>query len=89
MPLIGFAFGPAAAAFLDRLPAGKLRSQIVKKAKALHTDPHPRGCKKLVDVTSGDDAVWRVRVGDYRILYLVRPTEIIVLDIGNRKDIYR
>lgn len=89
MPPVGFAFGPAATAFLDKLPAGKLRAQLAKKAKALQADPHPPGCKKLVGVMSGDDAVWRVRAGDYRILYVVRPIEIIVLDIGNRKDIYR
>jgi mRNA-degrading endonuclease RelE of RelBE toxin-antitoxin system len=41
------------------------------------------------DVMVGDDAVWRVRAGDCRILYVVRPMEIIVVDIGNRKDIYR
>jgi len=89
MPLVGFSFGPDAAAFLEKVPPGKLRAQIAKKAKALHTHPHPPGCKKLVDVTSGEDAVWRIRVGDYRILYIVRPAEIIVIDIGNRKDIYR
>jgi mRNA-degrading endonuclease RelE of RelBE toxin-antitoxin system len=68
---------------------GKVRAQIVKKARALLTDPFPPGCKKLVGVTSGTDAVWRVRSGDYRILYVARPNEVIVIDIGDRKDIYR
>lgn len=89
MPLIGFSFGPDAAAFLEKMPAGKLRAQIAKKAKALHTDPHPPGCKKLVDITAGADAVWRIRAGNYRILYVVRPAEIIVIDIGDRKEVYR
>jgi mRNA interferase RelE/StbE len=89
MPLVGFSFGPDATAFLDKMPPGKLRAQIAKKAKALHTNPHPPGCKKLLGVMSGDDPVWRVRIGDYRILYLIRPAEIVVLKIGNRKDIYR
>lgn len=89
MPLIGLSFAPAATAFLDRMPPGKLRAQIAKKAKALHTNPYPSGCKKLVDVTEGSDAVWRIRAGDYRILYVVRSAEIIVIDIGDRKDIYR
>ena len=89
MPLVGFSFGPDATAFLDKMPAGKLRAQVAKKAKALHLDPHPPGCKKLVDVTIGTESVWRVRAGDYRILYVVRPAEIIVIDIGDRKDIYR
>jgi mRNA interferase RelE/StbE len=89
MPLVGFSFGPAAVAFLDSMPAGKLRARIVKKARALLTNPHPPGCKKLVGVMSGTDAVWRVRCGNYRILYVVRSMEIVVLDIGHRKDVYR
>lgn len=89
MPLIGLSFGPAAAAFLDNMPPGKVRAQIAKKARSLITNPHPPGCKKLIDKTSGSDPVWRIRSGDYRILYVVRPMEILVLDIGNRKDIYR
>jgi mRNA-degrading endonuclease RelE of RelBE toxin-antitoxin system len=87
MPLIGLSFGPAAAAFLDNMPAGKVRAQIVKRAHL--TEAHPPGCKKLVGVMSGTDAVWRIRCGDYRILYVVRSTEIVVLDIDHRKDIYR
>jgi mRNA interferase RelE/StbE len=89
MPLIGFSFGPDAVAFLDKMPPGKLRAQIAKKAKSLLQDAHPPGCKKLANVSFGDDPVWRIRSGDYRILYVVRTAEIIVIDIGDRKDIYR
>jgi mRNA interferase RelE/StbE len=89
MPLVGFSFGPAAAAFLDKMPAGKVRAQIAKKARSLLTDSYPPGCKKLIGVVSGNDAVWRIRSGDYRILYVVRSMEIVVLDIGHRKDIYK
>jgi hypothetical protein len=66
MPLVGLSFGPAAAAFLDNLPAGKLRARIVKKARSLLANPHPPGCKKLVGVTFGTDSVWRVRSGKRR-----------------------
>ena len=89
MPLAGFSFGPAAAAFLDKMDPGKVRAQIVKKARALLTDPFPPGCKKLVGVMSGTDPVWRIRSGDYQILYVARSNEVIVIDIGDRKDIYR
>jgi mRNA interferase RelE/StbE len=89
MPLVGLSFGPAATAFLDKMAPGKTRAQIVKKAKALLGDPHPPGCKKLVGVMSGNDAVWRIRSGDYRILYVARSMEIVVLDIDHRKDVYR
>lgn len=89
MPLFGFTIGRRAAAFLDAMPAGKLRAQIAKKVWALMSDPHPPGCKKLTGVTHRADAVWRVRSGDYRILYVCRPNEVLVVDIDHRKDVYR
>lgn len=87
--LFGFSFGPAAAAFLDQLPPGKLRRQIIKRARSLITNSHPPGCKKLNGVMDGKDLVWRIRSGDYRILYVMRDTEVMVLDIDHRKDVYR
>ena len=89
MPLTGFSFGPTAAAFLDKMPPGKVRAQIAKKARSLLANPYPPGCKKLIGVMSGTDAVWRIRSGDYRILYVARAMEIVVLDIDHRKDVYR
>lgn len=89
MPYIGFAFTSAALDFLDTLPP-KLRKQVIKKAKALHTNPHPQGSKKLHDVVTDDgDPVYRERSGDYRILYVVRTDEVMILDIDHRKDVYR
>lgn len=88
MPFVGLAFGHAATAFLDKMPVGKLRAQLTKKAKALITNPHPAGCKKLTGKKWGEP-VWRIRHGDYRILYAVRGNIIVILDIGHRKDVYR
>jgi mRNA interferase RelE/StbE len=91
MPLIGFAFTDCALDFLAGLPP-KIRKQVVKRAKALHTTPFPASAKKLQDVeTPLGEAVYRERSGDYRILYVVRtnPAEIIILDIDHRKDVYR
>lgn len=50
------------------------------------SDPFPPGVKKL----KGEDA-FRVRVGDYRIVYEIRGKELIVLvlRIGHRREIYR
>ncbi len=89
MALAGFSFGPRATKFLDGMPPGKLRARIAKKARSLINNPHPGGCKKLNGVMSGTDPVWRIRSGDYRILYVARPMEVIVIDIDNRKDVYR
>jgi mRNA interferase RelE/StbE len=54
---------------------------------ALATDPRPHGSRKL----SGYEDVFRVRIGRYRILYSVSDTVliVIVLKIGDRKDVYR
>lgn len=88
-PPWGLAFGPRAEEFLDDMPPGKVRAQIVKKAKALIANAHPPGCKKLQGITINDEDVWRIRSGSYRILYVVRATEVLILDIGHRKDVYR
>ena len=50
-------------------------------------DPHPPGSKKL----EGAGDLYRIRVGDYRVLYTVEHDRLVVLvvDIGNRRDIYR
>jgi len=53
---------------------------------SLSKEPRPHGCKKLI----GRDA-WRVRTGNYRIIYEIRDRELVVLiiHIGHRKDIYK
>lgn len=87
--LVGLVFAKAALNNLERMPF-KIRAQLIKKAKALILDPHPSGSKPLKGVRSDDDEViYRHRSGDYRILYVVRENEVIILDIGNRKDVYR
>jgi mRNA interferase RelE/StbE len=54
--------------------------------RGLAENPRPSGCLKL----TGRDG-WRVRVGNYRIIYEINDIEmkIIVFDLGHRKDIYR
>lgn len=59
----------------------KLRNAIIK----LGNNPRPHGYKKLV----GREG-YRIREGDYRIIYLIADSILIVdvIDIGHRKDIY-
>ena len=77
---------PAADRVLGALPHAT-RARIVHKMEALGLDPRPRGCKKL----KGDDDFYRVRAGDFRIVYAVRDDVLVVLvvKIGNRRDVYR
>jgi mRNA interferase RelE/StbE len=71
---------------IRRLPrADQLR--VIRVIQALATDPRPPGCRRL----SGHDDVFRVRIGRYRVLYSIedRRLVIIVLKVGDRKDVYR
>lgn len=89
MPLYGFAYEQAALEYRDTLPK-KFRRQIVQRIKALAQNPRPPGAKQLREVTDGPNPIYRLRSGDYRILYSIRnETTIVVLDIGHRKDVYR
>jgi mRNA interferase RelE/StbE len=71
---------------LRRLPRTD-QVRVVRVIQALAADPRPPGCRKL----SGHDDVFRVRVGRYRILYSIedRRLVIVVLKVGDRKDVYR
>jgi len=55
--------------------------------RALSENPHPPDSKKL----QGEDHLYRIRIGDYRVLYMVQDERLIVLvvDVGHRRDIYR
>ena len=71
---------------LNRLPR-QINDRLIVAMRELAHTPRPRGCVKL----EGSDSDYRVRVGDYRILYTVYDERLIVLvvDVGPRKDIYR
>ena len=62
--------------------------RIFKAIMSLGTDPRPTGCKKLKGAHSES---WRIRVGAYRILYIIDDGIRIVevREAGHRKDIYR
>lgn len=60
--------------------------RIIKLIDKLSTEPRPRGCKKL----KGYRDLWRVRSGNYRIIYSIEDHILIieVLEIAHRKDAY-
>ena len=53
----------------------------------LELNPGPSGCKKL----TGSHTRWRIRIGDYRILYEIDDTDrsVIIFRISHRKTAYR
>ena len=76
---------PAAARAYRRLQ-GPLRGRIRAAIDGLTTDPRPVGCVKLA---GRDD--YRVRVGEYRVVYAVDDAErlVLVARIAHRREVYR
>ena len=64
-----------------------IRKRIILKIASLADDPRPSGAEKL----KGFRSVWRVRVGDYRIIYEIEDDilYVYVVRIGHRRDVYR
>jgi mRNA interferase RelE/StbE len=63
------------------------RTRIMERIHKLARNPRPPGSKKL----KGPFERYRLRQGDYRILYEIRHEVLIVtvVKVGNRKDVYR
>jgi len=77
---------PSAERALRKLPR-EIQRRVAKRLDSLADDPRPPGCEKL----AGDDRLFRVRAGDYRVVYEVSDDDLIVLvvTIGHRSDVYR
>ena len=76
---------PAAVRQLRKLdPPGRRRVQAA--IDLLAEDPRPPGARQLV----GGAGEWRVRTGDFRIIYDIRDGELLVLvvKVGHRGDVY-
>ena len=72
--------------FMHKLDS-PLQSLIVRKLRELEQDPRPAGYKRV----QGYKDFYRVRCVDYRIVYTIRDTQLLVLviQIGHRRDVYR
>ena len=79
-------FAKSARKELEKLPS-QTAARIFSRIVALAALPRPPGCQKL----RGNNTLWRIRIGDYRVLYElddVRGT-VDVIAIGDRKEVYR
>lgn len=76
---------PSAVKELEATPQED-RRRIVRRIEGLSVTPKPPGCEKLL---GGDQ--YRIRQGDYRVIYLVSDErrEVIVFKIGHRREVYR
>ena len=61
------------------------QDRLIEAVQSLAVDPRPSGAKKL----AGRDG-WRVRIGDYRIIYEIHDDQLLVLvvSVGHRREVY-
>lgn len=78
-------FLPAARRNLEQIPL-RDRARISKAIDRLGIDPFPSSRKKL----EGTE-YWRIRAGNYRIVYTIQESELVILiiRIGHRGEVYR
>jgi mRNA interferase RelE/StbE len=78
---------PSASKEIGAVGQKKNRQRIVLQIQSLGEDPRPFGCEKL----SGHLDRYRVREGNYRILYTIDDENLLVdaVKVGHRKDVYR
>jgi len=78
---------PRIARQLSKLPS-IIEEHLLTAIQNLSQNPRPHGTEKLKGKLKG---AWRVRVGDYRILYDIHDDDrkVVILEIGHRREIYR
>jgi mRNA interferase RelE/StbE len=71
---------------LRKLPDDVLK-RVVTKVKPLANEPFPEGVRK----PEGEENLYRLRVGDFRVIYSVNKKEKVVdlIYVRNRKDVYK
>jgi mRNA interferase RelE/StbE len=79
-------FTTAAAKEIRKLDLG-IRRRILAGIAELEQDPRPAGCKKL----AGESDAWRIRVGDYRVLYEVIDDVLVVtvVRVAHRREVHQ
>lgn len=79
-------FKPLALRQLEKLPRD-VQKRLGAKIESLRDCPFPAGCKKM----AGLPDTWRIRAGDYRVVYQVHLgiLLVLVLTVGHRKEVYR
>jgi mRNA interferase RelE/StbE len=76
---------PSARKELENL-SDRLIARLIPKIEGLAPNPRPSGCRKL----RGYKDLWRIRVGDYRVVYTVDDDRkmVSVTRVAHRRDVY-
>jgi mRNA interferase RelE/StbE len=75
----------SAARELRKLPREAI-SRILQAVEQLATEPYPHGVRKMI----GSERTYRIRVGDYRVVYNVVSSTLIIqiVRVGHRREVY-
>ncbi len=67
--------------------SSEIHERVIAAIQALATNPRPPGCRKLV----GSKNDWRIRVGDYRVIYEIadKGRVVRVNRVRHRREVYR
>ena len=77
----------SAAKEIEAIGTRRDRQHIVRRIQALAAEPRPPGCEKL----AGHSTLYRIRQGQYRVIYTVSDAErtVEVIKVGHRREVYR
>ena len=86
MTLYAVEFVRSARREFEQLPA-KVVSRVLRAVRSLQETPRPHGSRKLV----GEEATYRLRVGQYRVVYEVDDAKrsVLITRVRHRKDAYQ
>jgi mRNA interferase RelE/StbE len=86
MPVYQVIFARSARQELEELPR-RVAERILARIETLAENPRPRGCRKL----QGSSQLWRVRVGEYRVIYAIDDNKhtVDIVVIRHRSEAYR
>ena len=64
-----------------------MAERVLERIESLSANPRPPGCRKL----RGSNDLWRIRIGDYRVVYRIDDTYHIVdvTVVRHRREVYR
>jgi mRNA interferase RelE/StbE len=86
MPVYQVIFARSARQELEELPR-RVAERILARIETLAENPRPHGCRKL----QGSSQLWRIRVGEYRVIYAIDDNKqtVDIIVIRHRSEAYR
>ena len=88
MPAFAVEFAPAAERDLKRLDPA-VRIQLLRATAVLTQDPFPSAGSRIQPLVGLVPRHFRLRVGDYRIVYRIEGKKVVVVRVAHRREAYR